>query len=56
MYKITFNSFEVATLEKEQDSIGLALNLHNISTVTHNIVVTKDGKDIFIFNQFKDEK
>ena len=52
MYKITFNSVEIATLEKEQESIGLALNLHTISNIPHNIVVTKEDLDIIFFKQF----
>lgn len=52
MYKITFNSALIATMEKEPEAIGLGLNLHNISNIPHNIVVTKDDIELIIFKQF----
>lgn len=52
MYKVTFNSVNVATFDKENDAINLSLNLHKISNISHNIVVTKDDEEIIIFKQF----
>lgn len=52
MYKITFNSCIVANMETEKDAIGLSLNLHNVSNIPHNIVVTKDDEEVIIFKQF----
>lgn len=52
MYKITFNSQLIAEMETEKDAIGLSLNLHNVSNISHNIVVTKDDEQIIIFKQF----
>lgn len=52
MYKITFNSTLIASMENENDAIGLSLNLHNISNIPHNIVVTKDDTEVIIFKQF----
>lgn len=52
MYKITFNSQLIATMDKEDAAIGLSLNLHNISNISHNIVVTKDDEEIIFFKQF----
>ena len=51
MFKISFNSTHISTLETENDAIGLALNLHNVSNIPHNIVVTKDEEEIMYFIQ-----
>lgn len=51
MYKISFNNTLISTLETEKDAIGLALNLHNVSNIPHNIFVTKDDIEIMYFVQ-----
>lgn len=51
MFKVFFGDTHIATFDKEQDSIGLSLNLHNISNIPHNIVVTKDEEVIISFIQ-----
>lgn len=52
MYKITFNSQLIAEMEIEKDAIGLSLNLHNVSNIPHNIIVSKDNVEIIMFKQF----
>lgn len=51
MYKVSYNSTLIASFDKEQEAIGLSLNLHNISNIPHNISVTKDDEEIIIFIQ-----
>lgn len=51
MFEISFNKCVIATLETEEKAIGLALNLHTISNIPHNIVVTKEGEDVMYFIQ-----
>lgn len=52
MYKIFFNNIEFAISDNEDFAIGLALNLHKSSNISHNIVVT--NKDVNIINLFND--
>lgn len=51
MFNISFNNTLISTTEVEKDAIGLALNLHNVSNIPHNIFVTKDGVEVMYFVQ-----
>lgn len=51
MFKISFNDTLISTTDIEKDAIGLALNLHNVSNIPHNIDVTKDDERIMYFIQ-----
>ena len=51
MFEISFNTCTIANLETEENAIGLALNLHQISNIPHNIVVTKEGEEVMYFIQ-----
>lgn len=52
MYKIIFNGCTISTTEKEDQAIGLALNLHQVSNIQHTIVVQINGEDIIYFKQY----
>lgn len=47
MYKVTYNGCIFFTSENEDNSIGLALNLHKSSNVNHHVYVHK-GDDIIL--------
>lgn len=51
MYKVSFNNSLIASFDNEKDSVGLALNLHNVSNIPHNIFVTKDDIEFMFFKQ-----
>lgn len=51
MFKISFNKTLISSLETEKEAISLALNLHNVSNISHNIVVTKEDEEIMYFIQ-----
>ncbi len=51
MFKISFNNTLISTTQVEKDAIGLALNLHNVSNIPHNISVTKDDVEVMYFVQ-----
>lgn len=51
MFKVFFGDTLIATFENENESIGLSLNLHNVSNIPHNIFVTKEEEVIITFIQ-----
>lgn len=51
MFEISFNKCVIANLETEENAIGLALNLHNVSNIPHNIIVTNAGEEVMYFIQ-----
>lgn len=52
MYDIKFNDVLFSKTDVEEHAIGLALNLHKSSNISHNIIVTKN--DVNILNLFND--
>lgn len=51
MFKIFFNDCLISSVETEDEAIGLGLNLHKVSNISHNISVTKEDEEIFYFLQ-----